>query len=399
MTETKNSFDYIVIGLGGLGSAAAYWLSRQAGQEVLGIERFELGHGRGESEDHSRIIRLTYHNTPYVRLAQASYRIWAEMEEDAGEQFVLRTGELNFWPDTTTLSETSYNSSMAACGVPFETLDASGIHRRFPQFQFADDMHAVYQPEGGLVAASRANAAHRRMAQRNGAMLLGNMPVSAIRQRGSAYRVTAGGREFECGKLVIASGPWTNDVLRHLGFHLPLQVTQEQVTYFATPHPEEFSPGRFPVWIWMILDNFYGFPVYGANGVKAARDRFAPVDPDNRSFVADARNEQDVSAFVKRNIPRAHGPVLYSKTCLLTHTPDTDFVLDTVPGHPGVACVVGAAHAFKFASVIGRTLSELLTTGKASTDISLFHFDRPAMRPESTPSFQIDGLGEYQTAT
>jgi sarcosine oxidase len=399
MTPSRNSFDYIVIGLGGLGSAAAYWLSRQAGKDVLGIERFELGHDRGESEDHSRIIRLTYHNTQYIRFAQAAYRSWAETEEDAQEQFVIRTGELNFWPRTTTLSGSSYSSSMAACDVPFETLDASGIRKRFPQFRFADDIHAVYQPDGGLVAASRANAAHRRMAGRNGAVLLGNMPVSSIRQHGSAYRVTAGGREFEGGRLVIAAGPWTNDVLRHLGVQLPLQVTQEQVTYFASPHTEEFLPGRFPVWIWMILDNFYDFPVYGANGVKAARDRFAPIDPDSRSFIADARNEQDVSAFVARHIPRAHGPVLYSKTCLLTHTPDADFVLDMVPGHPGVACVVGAAHAFKFASVIGKTLSELLTTGKASSDLSLFRIDRPAMRPESAPSFQINGFGESPTAT
>ena len=59
----KDSFTYIVIGLGGLGSAAAYWLSRKAGREVLGIEQFELGHVRGESQDHSRIIRKTY--TPF----------------------------------------------------------------------------------------------------------------------------------------------------------------------------------------------------------------------------------------------------------------------------------------------------------------------------------------------
>jgi sarcosine oxidase len=396
MTQAKNSFDYIVIGLGGLGSAAAYWLSREAGREVLGVERFELGHERGESEDHSRIIRLTYHNIQYIRFAQASYRTWTEMEEDAGERFVIKTGELNFWPAETTLSEESYNTSMAACGVPFERLDARDIRRRFPQFRFADDIRAIYQPDGGLVAASRANAAHRRMARRNGATLLGNMPVTAIRQSGAGYRVTAGGREFEAGKLVIAAGPWTNDALKHLDVHLPLRVTQEQVTYFASPHLEEFAPDRFPVWIWMILDNFYGFPVYGANGVKAARDRFAPVDPDRRSFIADARNEQDVSAFLERHIPRAHGPVLYSKTCLLTHTPDADFVLDTVPGHPGVSCAVGATHAFKFASVIGKTLGELLKTGRASEDISLFRFDRPSMRPDTVQSFLIEGLGEHQ---
>ncbi len=116
----RTSFRHIVIGLGGLGSAAAYWLSREGGSDVLGLEQFELGHPRGESEDHSRIIRKTYHTPEYVRYAQASYDTWAEFEEDAGEQVVIRTGELNFWPEVTTLSEAAFNGAMETCGVPFE---------------------------------------------------------------------------------------------------------------------------------------------------------------------------------------------------------------------------------------------------------------------------------------
>ncbi len=144
----------------------------------------------------------------------------------------------------------------------------------------------------------------------------------------------------------------------------------------------------------MILDNFYGFPVYGAEGVKVAKDRFAPVDPNNRSFEPDARNEKEVSDFVANHIPRAHGPVLYTKTCLLTHTPDVDFVLDKVPGHPGVVCAVGATHAFKFASIIGRTLGDLVLKGKTEHDISLFRFDRPGLQPDGK-GFAIHGFGDH----
>jgi sarcosine oxidase len=375
----KNSFTFIVLGLGGLGSAAAYWLSRKAGKDVLGIEQFELGHVRGESQDHSRIIRKTYHTVPYVRFAQEAYRAWDVLEEESGEQVVVKTGEINFWPPSTTLREDDYNRSMAACGVPFEILDNAQLRRRFPEFRFGDDIHGVYQPDGGLVGAMKANAAHRRMAQLNGATLIDNMPVSSIIQTGGGYEIVAGGRTFSCEKLVIAAGPWTNRMLAYFGFELPLRVTHEQVTYFASPNLAEFTPDRFPVWIWMILDNFYGFPVYGAEGVKVAKDRFHPVDPDRRSFEADAENETDVSRFVAEHIPRAYGPILYTKTCLLTHTIDGDFVLDRIPGHPNCICAVGATHAFKFASLFGRTLTELLVDGKPTTDIKAFRFDRPAL--------------------
>ena len=89
------SFEYIVCGLGGFGSAAAYWLARRAGTEVLGLEQFELGHVRGESQDHSRIIRLSYHTPGYVELAKHAYAAWAEVERDSGQQLVLRTGGLD----------------------------------------------------------------------------------------------------------------------------------------------------------------------------------------------------------------------------------------------------------------------------------------------------------------
>ncbi len=91
-------YEYIVLGLGGIGSAAAYWLSRRFGAQVLGLEQFELGHVRGESQDHSRIIRLSYHRPDYVEFAKRAYQAWADVEADSGEQLVLRTGGLDLGP-------------------------------------------------------------------------------------------------------------------------------------------------------------------------------------------------------------------------------------------------------------------------------------------------------------
>lgn len=376
----KNSFDHIVIGLGGLGSAAAYWLSRRAGVEVLGLEQFEFGHVRGESQDHSRIIRLTYHTPAYVRFAQHAYAAWDVLEQDAQTQVVVKTGELNFWPPATTLAEDDYARSMEACAVPFETLDHSEVMRRFPPFVLDDSVHAVYQPDGGLVGAMAANDTHRRMAERNGATLLDNRPITGLREIDGGYEVIAGGETYRAEKLAIAAGPWTNRLLAHFGLSVPLKVTHEQVSYFASPHLQDFAPDRFPIWIWMILDNFYGFPVYGAEGVKAAKDRFDEVDPDTRGFDHDPTNEAAVRTFMEKHIPRGVGPLLYTKTCLMTHTPDIDFVIDRVPGHPNCVVTVGAGHAFKFASVIGQTLSELLINGETDKDIDAFRIDRSALQ-------------------
>ncbi|MCB0007803.1 MAG: hypothetical protein KDE04_15165, partial [Anaerolineales bacterium] len=89
---TRTTFNTIVLGLGAIGSGALYWLSRRLGGEVLGMEQFELGHVRGGSQDHSRIIRLSYHNTHYIELAKAAYAAWRELEADADESLLVTTG-------------------------------------------------------------------------------------------------------------------------------------------------------------------------------------------------------------------------------------------------------------------------------------------------------------------
>ncbi|MBP9198656.1 MAG: FAD-dependent oxidoreductase, partial [Gemmatimonadales bacterium] len=162
---------------------------------------------------------------------------------------------------------------------------------------------------------------------------------------------------------------------------LPLEVTQEQVTYYATPHLREFQPGRFPVWIWMDDPCYYGFPVFGEAATKIAQDAGGrPTTADTRSFEPDPENFARVHAWAERQLPRALGPVLYTKTCLYTLTPDRDFVIDRVPEHDNIVVAIGAGHAFKFASVIGRILSELALAGTTPSDIGAFGITRPILR-------------------
>lgn len=387
----KQDFEYIVLGLGGLGSGAAYWLSRQAGDEVLGLEQFEIGHVRGGSQDHSRIIRLSYHTPGYVRLAQQAYQAWAVLEEEADEKLIVKTGGLDLWPAGSAIATEDYTNSMAACAVPFEQLDAAEVMRRWPQFRLTDDITALYQAESGIAPAAKCNAAHQRLARANGATLLDNVPITAIRPLDGEVEVVAGGTTYRCGKLVIAAGAWTNTALANFDLKLPLTVTQEQVTYFATPHLADFAPERFPIWIWMDEPCFYGFPTYGEPATKAAQDVGGEeTTAETRSFEPNPANAQRVENFLRKYIPSALGPVLYSKTCLYTMPPDRDFVIDTLPNYENCVVAIGAGHAFKFASLIGKILSELAINGSTASNIDAFKIDRPILQMENPPkSFMV----------
>jgi monomeric sarcosine oxidase len=385
-TGTRRDYPYIVLGLGGIGSGAAYWLARRAGGDVLGLEQFELGHVRGESQDHSRIIRLSYHTPGYVRLAQRAYESWALLEADAGEQVVLRTGGLDVAPRRAAIDLRTYTDSLSTCGVAFESLDADEIMHRWPAWRLGEEHHGIYQSESGIAMAARANAAHQRMARAHGATLCDRTPVTAVRSVDGEVEITAGTMTYRCQSLVVAAGPWSGPVLHQLGLHLPLEVTQEQVTYFRSPRLAEFAPERFPIWIWMDDPCFYGFPVFGEPATKAARDAGGrPVTAETRTFDPDGDQVAAVEQFLGRFLPGALGPVLYTKTCLYTLTPDRDFVIDRLPGHANVWVAIGAGHAFKFASAIGRILSELAIDQATPSDIGPFAITRPILRMTDPP--------------
>ncbi len=186
------------------------------------------------------------------------------------------------------------------------------------------------------------------------------------------------GTTYSCRGVVVCADAWTNQVLAGIGHEIPLTVTLEQATYFAPERPEDFAPERMPLWIWMDEPSFYGFPCYGEATIKAAQDCGGPeVDPDARGTDPSEEMLGLLAGHVGQMLPGS-GPVVRSLRCQYTLTPDRDFVMDRVPGHPDVVVGLGAGHGFKFAPTFGRLLADLVT-GERETISPTFALDRPAL--------------------
>jgi monomeric sarcosine oxidase len=387
----------VVIGGGGIGSAAAYWLSRRSDRpgDVLCLEQWALGHPWGASEDHSRIIRLGYHSPVYTALTREAYAAWRTVEAESGLPLIQTTGMVNL---AVAGSEgagilDAYTVAMGERDIPFERLGAHGVMERWPQFRLPEHVEALHQPDGGILDIRRASAVHVALARARGATVQGNAAVTRIRSVREGVELETEAGTIHAERVVLCAGAWTAGLLAQLGAQWPIRLTQEQVTYYATPHLRDFAPDRFPVWLWHGEREYYGFPVYGEVAVKAAEDLGGPeVDLERRSWEPDPERVRRVAAFLDEILPGASGPELYSRTCLYDMPPDRDFVLDHIPGHDRIAVCIGAGHAAKFASLLGRVLAELTLDGGTDYPIEAFRADRPALSdPEFVPGYRLGG--------
>ncbi|MBA3907566.1 MAG: N-methyl-L-tryptophan oxidase [Pseudonocardiales bacterium] len=388
-SSAERHFAAIVLGVGAIGAATAYRIAGRRGGDVLAIEQYELGHGMGASEDHSRIIRHAYHSTDYTALTAQAYAAWGEVEERTGLTLVTRTGGIDIGIGTRgDAMAASYEQALTAAGHPFSVLDAAALRAQQPQWRVPDDAVAVYQADSGILDIRKANAAHVALARQEGATFLERTHVERIESLPDRVVVHTDRGSFSADTLSVCAGSWTPTALHGLDVSVPLTLTHEQVTYWATPNLRAFAPDRFGVWIYHESDaTYYGFPVYGEAATKAGRDVSGKVvTQETRSWEPDEDNRAGLTRFMADHLPDALGPELMTKACVYDLTADRNFLLDSVPGHPRIAFFVGAGHAAKFAALVGCVLADLACDGGTSTPIDAFRYDRPAITDPDYPT-------------
>lgn len=373
MVDISSSYEAIVVGLGAMGGAAAYHLARR-GQRVVGFDRFRLPHTQGSSHGETRIIREAYFEHPvYVPLVQRAYDLWGELEQRSGAVLYRRTGGLMIGTANCELVKGALRSAREH-GLAHELIGAREIRERFPALDPDDDMAGVLELRAGILFPERCVAAHLELAREAGADLHFDEPVLSWECDGSGVRVFTHRGEYRARHLVAAAGPWVSGLFPELA--LPFAIERQTLFWFEAERSGDlFDPRRCPIHLWQFDGRhfFYGFPDLG-QGVKVARHhdgRIAAPDAVDREI--SAAEVEDIRSLVRRFVPRADSLLLKSAVCVYTNTPDEHFWIDWHPAHAQVLIVSPCSgHGFKFASVIGEIVADLLIEGRSRFDLSLF---------------------------
>lgn len=373
----NSTYDAIVVGVGGMGSATAFELARR-GRRVLALEQFALGHDQGSSHGHTRIIRKAYYEDPaYVPLVQRAYQRWYDLEQHLGRHLLTECSCLSIGrADSKLLAGVRASSEMHA--LPVEHLDASQLRRQFPAFRFGDEYSGVLERSAGFLYVEDCVQAHIQAARELGATILPDQPALSWDRDGSGVVVQTPTGRFHAQRLVLTAGPWAGRLMDRWG--QKLTVMRQVAFWLGTSQPAEFRRDVFPLYICDLPEGYYyGFPMLGEWGPKVAQHYSAPElsSPDEVDRQVSAGDEERIRSFLRAHLPGVDGESRHASVCLYTLTPDRHFVLDVHPEHAQVVLAAGfSGHGFKFASVVGEVLADLAEKGKTEWPIDLFRLTR-----------------------
>ena len=378
LVNYSGRYDAIVVGVGAMGSATAYYLARR-GKRVLGLERFSIPHTMGSYHGYTRIIRLAYLEHPsYVWLLRRAYELWREIQREVNEQLLYITSSIDAGPEDSWV----FKGSLESCklhDLPHEVLTSSELKQRHPGYNLPHEHFALLQPEGGFLAPERCVVSYVMAAQARGAEIHAHEKVLEWEPLEGGVRVrTDRGTYYEADKLVVTAGAWDADLLDVLQ---GLAVPERQVLAWLQPtRPKHFRPDTFPVFNLQVDEGrFYGFPVFGVPGFKFGK--YFHLGETNHADEIDRQphdyDEQLLRQFAERYFPDGCGPTMSLVACTFTNTPDHHFIIDLHPEYPQV-CIASpcSGHGFKFASVVGEIMADLAEEGMTRHDISLFRLER-----------------------
>ena len=346
------------------------------GMNVLTIERFGVNHTFGSSHGKTRIIRTAYYEDErYVPLLKRAFESWREIESKSGKKLLRMTGGLMIGSPEGELVSGVLRSAKAY-GLPHKTFTAKEAEERYPAFKLPEDSEAFYEDEAGVLFAEDCVRALVGLASEAGCEFRFSEQVMGWKRVPEGFEVETNGGTQGAARLVFCSGPWTWKLLNGL---IPLQVERQVPFWFPSGGQEKFSPSKMPIFICEEGKGifYYGLPDLG-DGVKVARTHGGELtDPDKVRREVTEEDSAPVRKFVSQRLSGLDGNPTASTTCLYTNTPDYNFVIGSHPSHPSVTIASACSgHGFKFASVLGEVVADLVVSGKTQFDVEFLRPDR-----------------------
>lgn len=373
--SVKRKYSVIVIGAGSVGMAAGYNLGKR-GVDTLLIDAHNPPHQKGSHHGKTRLIRhASGEGAKYVPLILRAQELWRQLEGTMDKKLFYPTGTLIVGEEQAPFIKDTV-SVARQCSLPLEKLTVNEMKLRWPAFSLPNYFTGYFEPTSGALLSQEIIRSYKQLSVKHNVEFQANTTVSSIHLFANGAVVNAGDQTYYADKIVISAGAWTKKILNELD--LPLQVVRKTFGWFETKKIDFQSPNSPCFYFSYENQKYYGFPDIDGRGIKVGRnDSEVEMDPDamEQDFGKYKGDEGDLKCFINRFIPGA--TFKEGKVCMITKTPDKHFIIDTHPDFDHVFIAGGfSGHGFKYSSVIGEILSQLVVDGSTPHDISFFSMKR-----------------------
>ena len=367
-------YDLIVAGSGSVGAAAGYYATR-AGLKVLMIDSAHPPHQQGSHHGETRLIRHAYgEGARYVPLVLRAQTLWDELEQLSGERIMHRSGVINLAPaDSTFLNNVIESANAHQLNV--QVLQTEEIRQRWPQLNVPDGYLGAFEADSGYLLAEQAIRSYIRLAEQAGCAQLFNCGVDSIGTKGDLQTVTTGDGVFHARKLLISAGTWVNQLVHGL----PVRPLRKVFAWYQADGRYSEN-NKFPAFTVEMANGsqFYGFPAKD-NALKVGRHdggQWINTPQERTPFGSYAADGSEAFSFLRQFLPGI-GVCLHGAACTYDNSPDEDFIIDRLPGHPNRLIITGlSGHGFKFASVLGEIAAQFAADQPTAFDLAPFSLNR-----------------------
>lgn len=390
----NNTSDVIVVGGGINGISTAFHLAK-LGASVTLLEKNFIG--GGPSGLSSAIVRQHYSNPITARMALESLQTWQNFPQDVGgEPVFTKTGfMLGVRPED--VSGLKANIAMQrSVGIDTTFVSPQELQDLEPGSDVTGLGGAAYEPESGYCDPVGALTGYVKAAESLGAVVIpGVSVIDLVVEKNRVVGVETDQGPHSAGKVVLATGPWSNFLLRKFGLELPMVIARVKVVLYR--RPDDFSHHR----IWGdFISQIYCRPETGGltlvGSISPDEETGDTVaDPDNFNQNVELDTIANFAERLAQRYPameRSHLASSYAS--IYDITPDWHHIMDALPGVEGLyLCAGSSGHGFKLSPSVGAMMAQLVLEGKGSEDdINLFSWDRFANEKLVTSQYQYSIL-------
>ncbi|PGU19080.1 FAD-dependent oxidoreductase [Bacillus thuringiensis] len=387
MTKT---YDLIIVGGGLIGLSAAYNAVSSygghpviRGENVLVIEQFEFFNSRSSSGGSSRQFRYQYNEEYMAQMAIYSEYEWERLQKYSKEELISRVGSLWFG-DSQLTTEGGIQpaiDTMDKLGIPYKLLNAKAIEEFYHFKNIPSHYIGFYQPDGGTINLVAALNTLFNVIKNKGVHLKECHVVTSIQSENQKVTVQTNKGEFYGKKLIIAAGPFVNELISSLGATLDLVIWDMVSAYFQKKNLNI----KYPTWFVIQKPNkendnlYYGFP-------EASWDYpgYMRVAPDYPFKIYDNPRERitprmsdliGTSKWVKNHMQNLNSEPEFISSCMIALPKEEKlFYLDFLPNNSNIV-VYTSGWAAKFAPLLGKICVQLALNGESTYDINPFRID------------------------